>query len=213
MTLFTKLLLACLAGSAVLSLSSTHASSLPDNVVSCAANSGCINRKMFDREYKVLRTPRAEVMVSISTEGAYTRADISILNNDGFPININPDDFRVEVLSPKPHVLAYVAPASLQSVSPEPPAVEPPAPLELAKADPAHPLNIDELYAAKKKQIVLQEAADRAAAQRNLIAGAVKPSQIVRGRVYFERDKRATQVYLTIPIAGMVYQFPYTLQQ
>ena len=209
MNLFSKLLLAVLAGSAVLSLA---ASSLPDNVVSCQANAGCTNRKMFDRDYKVLRTPRAEVMVSISTEGAYTRADISILNNDGFPINITPDDFRVEVVSPKPHVLSYITPANLQGVPPDPPVVEAPAPVALVKADPTHPLNIDELYAAKKKQMALQEAADRAAAQRNLAAVSVKPNEVVRGRVYFERDKRATQVNLTIPIAGMVYQFPYTLQ-
>jgi hypothetical protein len=207
MKTFSKLILAGIVGSATLSL---VAASLPDNVVNCQPNTGCVARKMFDRNYKVLSTPRAEVMVSISTEGDYTRADISILNNDGFPIKINPDDFRVEVISPKPHVLAYVAPASLQGVAPELPTPEPPPPA--AKPDPTVPINIDELYAAKKKRLAMQEIYDRAVAQHNLAATSVEPSQVVRGRVYFERDKKATQVNLTIPIAGVVYQFPYTLQ-
>ena len=62
-------------------------------------------------------------MVSISDEGPYTRADVSILNNGSYPTKVVPEDFRVEVVSPKPKVLSYIAPANLQNLpvqKPEP---------------------------------------------------------------------------------------------
>ena len=34
------------------------------------------------------------VMVSISGEGPYTRADVSILNNGSYTTKVTPDDFR-----------------------------------------------------------------------------------------------------------------------
>jgi hypothetical protein len=47
--------------------------------------------------------------------------------------------------------------------------------------------NADELYAAKD----LQEAFDKTVSQQHLEAASTAPNGVVRGRVYFERDKHA----------------------
>jgi hypothetical protein len=203
------------------SFAATHPTTIvPDNVVTCQADSGCTNQTMFGRTYKVIRTPGMVVMVSLSGEGPYTRADVSILNNGTYPTQVTPDDFRVEVVSPKPHVLLYVAPENLKDLplpTPEPDVKAPVAaatPAETATPqDPSKPLDIDQLYIAKKKQLAAQEAAEKAAAQKHLEPTPVPPNEVVRGRVYFERDKsRKTQlVNVVLPIGGMVYQFPYVI--
>ena len=69
-------------------------------------------------------------MVAISHEGVYTRADVSIANHTDTPLSMTPEDFRVEVLTPKPKVLLYIPPANL--VLPPPPL--PPAPAAAAPA-------------------------------------------------------------------------------
>jgi hypothetical protein len=198
-------------------LPATHPTTIiPDNIVICQANSGCTNQVMFGRTYKVIRTDRLVVMVSISSEGPYTRADISILNNGSYPTKVVPEDFRVEVVTPKPHVLLYVAPEHLQNLPAPPPEPDVKAPQPVSgpvesatPADPSKPLDIDQLYIAKKKQLALQEAAEKAAAEKHLEPTPVPPNEVVRGRVYFERDAKAQLVNIVLPIGGMVYQFPY----
>ncbi len=110
-------------GSAAFSFASSIPKSvLPDNIVVCESSAGCVNKTLFGRTYKVITTPRFTVMVSVSQEGVYTRADVSITNNSGLPLSLSPDDFRVEVVTPKPKVLLYVSPADLKDLPPSPPA-------------------------------------------------------------------------------------------
>jgi len=85
MTLLQKLSLAATISSATFSVAASiprnvQKTILPDNVVRCEPNAGCINQTLFGRSYKVITTPRFTVMVSISNEGVYTRADVSITN-------------------------------------------------------------------------------------------------------------------------------------
>src|SRR6267154_2966198 len=129
MTLLQKLSLAATLGSATFSVASSipkdaQKTILPDNIVRCEPSAGCINQTLYGRSYKVITTPRFTVMVAISHEGGYTRADVSIANHTDTALSMTPEDFRVEVLTPKPKVLLYVPPANL--VLPPPPL--PPAP-------------------------------------------------------------------------------------
>ncbi len=188
----------------------------PDNVILCETT--CETKTLYGRKYKVIDTPRFTVMVSISNEGIYTRADVSITNHTDMPLPISPDDFRVEVVTPKPKILLYVPPASL---------VLPPAPTALA-APAAQTTPAVSAFAAsgiatlpapqaaplsEEEQTALQQAADKAAADQNLAATSIGPNEISRGRVYFERDKRARLVNVVLPIAGLVYEFPYALKK
>ncbi|WP_433972697.1 hypothetical protein [Tunturiibacter lichenicola] len=45
--------------------------------------------------------------------------------------------------------------------------------------------------------------------QTSLRANTVATKQTVRGFVYFEREKHADLVHLTIPVGGTVYEFPF----
>ena len=135
MTLLQKLSLAATIGSATFAVAaSVPKTILPDNVILCEPNAGCVNQTFYGRNYKVLTTRRFTVMVAISKEGAYTRADVSVYNKTDTPLNLTPDDFRVEVVSPKPKILNYVPPANL--ILPVPPL--PPAPPAAAIETPNH---------------------------------------------------------------------------
>src|SRR5271156_2595890 len=124
MTLLQKMSLAATLGSATFSVAASIPKTiLPDNVVRCEPDAACSTETLNGHSYKVLNTPRFTVMVSISKQGNYTRADVSITNHTDTPLNMSPEDFRVEVLTPKPKVLLYVPPSNV--VLPAPPA--PPA--------------------------------------------------------------------------------------
>lgn len=195
----------------------SNAAIVPDNVIVCGASAGCTNKAMFGRNYKVLSTPKFTVMVSVSREGNYTRADVSIANNTTYPLNLSPQDFRVEVLEPKAKVLLYQAPESL--LLPPEPTPKPTAAAAIPEVvspsgeiTPPAPPTIDELYLAKKKQIADQEAAEKAAAQKHLPATPIAANETLRGRVYFERDNKARVVKIVLPVAGQVFEFPYALK-
>ena len=223
----TSLLSVALTGCSVLSLAAPVPTIIPDNVVTCGQNARCSNKVMFGRNYKVIETAKFTVMVSISNEGAYTRADVSIANHADYPQNISPQDFRVEVVSPKPRVLLYVPPSELQNVAPPPPipvvetpvaaapAAEGGAAAPAAVAPNAAPAavapNIDELFAQAKKEAAAKEAAEKAAALRDLAAAPIPANEVVRGRVFFEKDPKAKQVNVVLPVAGLVFEFPYAM--
>jgi hypothetical protein len=219
-----------LAGSSLFSSAAKIPTNLNDNVLTCGANAQCSNKVMFGRNYKVIQTAKFTVMVSVSNEGQYTRADVSIENHADYTQNVSPQDFRVEVISPKPKVpkiLLYVPPSELQL---------PPAPMVAAAANlaavqapagaggasaavpatpnaavPATP-NIDELYEAAKREQAAKEAAEKEAAQKHLVAAPIPANEVVRGRVYFEKDPKAKQVNVVIPVAGLVFEFPYAMK-
>jgi hypothetical protein len=221
MSLLRNLCFLTAVGSATFSFASSVAKSvLPDNVVVCESNTGCVNKTLFGRTYKVITTPRFTVMVSVSREGVYTRADVSITNNSGLPLSLTPDDFRVEVVTPKPKVLLFVPAADLKDLVPSPwleaapgNASQPAVPHQDAEAKFAKQTpGIDALDTAAKQRAAEQEKTEKAAAEKPLLAASIAPNEVTRGRVYFERDKKAQLVNVMLPIAGLVFQFPYALK-
>jgi hypothetical protein len=226
MTLLQKLSLAATLGSATFSVASSipkdaQKTILPDNVIRCEPSAGCVNQTLYGRSYKVITTPRFTVMVSISSEGVYTRADVSIANHTDTPLSMTPEDFRVEVLTPKPKVLLYISPAHLVLPPPSLPAapattpVHPPTAASfvqspaLTAAAPALTVGEADPDAAEARE---KEAADKAAAEQHLTATAIGPNEVTRGRVYFERDKKSHLVNVVLPIAGLVFEFPYAMK-
>ncbi len=182
---------------------------VPDNLIVCGPASGCTSETLFGRSYKVMVTPRFTVKVSLSHQGSYTRADVSVANNTGYSMNLSPQDFRMEVVTPKPKVLMYIAPSELKHVPPPPPV---PA-LDAAAYDGVAVSgagSIEQINVATKKK-ALQEAVESAAAQRDLAMEPLPPNEVTRGRVFFQRDRRAQQVNLVLPIAGAVFEFPFDL--
>jgi hypothetical protein len=235
MTLLQKLSFAATLSSATFSVAANIPKTiLPDNVIRCEPNAGCVSKTIYGRSYKVITTARFTVMVAVSNEGNYTRADVSVANKTDMPLNVTPDDFRVEVLTPKPKVFLYVPPANLVlPPPPPPPAASAPAPKSptppvgsafvsqssvppvaadaVANATPATP-EVD-AASAEVKQKAMQADAEKAATEKNLAATSIPPNEATRGRVYFERDKKAHLVNVVLPIAGVVFEFPYVMKK
>jgi hypothetical protein len=225
MTLLQKLSLAAIFTPVTFAVAASIPKTiLPDNVIRCEPNTGCTSETLHGHNYKVLNTPRFTVMVAVTHEGSYTRADVSIANKTDTPLNVTPDDFRVEVLTPKPRVLNYVPPANL--VLPPPPPQAPPTAVAAAPAPeprasavtaetaavPAPSSEADVLLVATKEKAVQEEAA-KAACEHHLAATSIPPNEATSGRVYFERDKHAHLVNVVLPIAGVVFEFPYAMKK
>ncbi|HEX4577401.1 MAG TPA: hypothetical protein VH117_08615, partial [Edaphobacter sp.] len=240
MTLLQKLSLAATLSSATFSVAASIPQAIqktiqPDNVVVCEPNAGCVNKTLFGRSYKVITTPRFTVMVSVSNEGVYTRADVSITNHTDTSLSMTPEDFRVEVVTPKPKVLLYVSPANV--TLPPPPVARaargpqtptpthqafvtptpqetpnPPATAETESTPASQSTDVEALYAVAEQNAARQEAAEKAAAEKPLSAASIAPNEVTRGRVYFERDKKSHLVNVVLPIAGLVFEFPYAMK-
>lgn len=208
MTILEKAALACALGSSIglhaSNASNSSKSLAADNVVQCQLNTGCFSKDLFGRTYRVIQTPRFTVMASISREGIYTRADLSIINTSGLPLNLMPDDFRVETVASKPQIFTCLAPRELHDVP-----VSPAIPAQPQQAPAAEGASIDQLYAAAKQHEVEMESFNKVLAAQYLGAAVVAPDQTARGRVYFDQDKHARQINLILPIAGQVFEFPF----
>ena len=233
MTILQKLSLAATIGSTSLSLAAGITKDpartiQPDNIVLCESNVPCQTKTLYGRNYKVIAMPRFTVMVAISHEGNYTRADVSITNHTDAPFALTPDDFRIEVVTPKPKVLLYVPSANL--VLPPPPAPTP-APQSPATQLPTTQSPVSNSFVTQSPTPVAAEApspseidspipgennkdlAGKAATEQNLEATSIAPNQEIRGKVYFERDKRAHLVNVVLPIAGLVCEFPCAMKK
>ena len=178
MNLIQKTSVALLALASSLAFGASVPRSVSGNIVTCQANSGCFNQLINGRIYKVLKTPSMTVKLSLWTEGDVTRADVIIANNSGLQLNVLANDFRVDVLSPKPRTLSFVPSASVPHLAP---------------------------IAAIPGIVSIEPAAE-------LSTNLVDPDRNLHGRVSFERDPRAQQMNVVLPISGAVFEFPYVLQ-
>ena len=179
------------------------------NIVICRPSAGCIHHTIFGHDYKMLSTNRLSVMVFLSTEGSYTRADVNITNLTPIPINLSPEDFRIEATTAKSKVFLYVPPSQLENV-PTPTQATPNDTATIP--DPNSNFEISELEAVKQR--AAREATELAATTPHLRAIIIPPNQAVHGRVYFERDPNVThqQVNVVLPIADTVFKFPDTIK-
>jgi hypothetical protein len=211
MKFLEKLALAATFGSATFSIAASIPKMIqPDNVILCEPTAACVTETINGRSYKVISTPRFTVMVSVSREGNYTRADVSVANHTDTPLSVTPDDFRVEVLTPKPKVLNYIPPANLnlpqaQSQTPHSPTPTPAIATSLMSTtnvvyDPAN-------------EKTPQQNVEKATINYDLSATSIAPNEVTRGRVYFERDRHAHLVNVVLPIAGLVFEFPYAMKK
>jgi hypothetical protein len=189
--------LASLVSSATLSFAADTSHNV--NVVVCQPNH-CIHHTIFGHDYRLLNSDRFAVMVSLSNEGRYTRADVSITNLTPTPISLSPESFRIEALA-RPRVFPYVPPSQLENVTPQARVIR----------DATNP-DLNEIEAARQR--ATQEAIELQAATPHLKAITIPPNQAVHGRVYFERDLAATQqpVNVVLPIAGTIFKFPGILK-
>jgi poly(3-hydroxybutyrate) depolymerase len=142
-----------------------------------------------------------------------------VTNNTDMPLSVSPEDFRVEVVTPKPKVLLYVPPAELNLPPAQSAAAASPVQSVLqASGFIAVAPSVEASLPGKSEDAEIQKAAQReavekVAAQQHLAATSIAPSEVARGRVYFASDKKAQLVNVVLPIAGVVFEFPYALKR
>jgi hypothetical protein len=217
MTPLRTALFASIFTATTLSLAADLPRSAPhSNVVVCQPNTRCIHKTIFGYDYKMLSTDRFAVMVSLSSQGRYTRADVSITSFTSTPTKLSPEDFRIESLTPRSKVFRYVPPSQLENI---------PAPTRATRItapdDPEPPANPNPEFTQisqlsrrdAARQRAAQEALELYAATPDLKPIILPPREAVGGRVYFERDQRTKhqQVNVVLRIAGTVFRFPYVI--
>jgi hypothetical protein len=211
MKFLEKLALAATFGSATFSIAAGIPKMIqPDNVILCEPNAACVTETIGGRSYKVINTPRFTVMVAISREGNYTRADVSVANHTDTPLSVTPDDFRVEVLTPKPKVLNYISPANLNLPQSQNQTPHPPTPTPAIATSLMTVTNVVYDSANEKNP---QQNVEKATINYDLPATLIAPNEVTRGRVYFERDRHAHLINVVLPIAGLVFEFPYAMKK
>jgi len=180
---------------------------LPYNVVVCQPNAGCIHHTIFGHDYKILSTDRFTVMVFLSSEGGYTRADVSITNLTPIPTKLSLEDFRIEALTSKSKVFHYVPPSQLENI-PTPTRATPDA----APNPPVPSVNPEISDAVRQR--ATPQAVELEPAAPHLKATTIPPTEAVFGRIYFERDPKAEhqQVNVVLPIAGTLFKFPFVIK-
>jgi hypothetical protein len=63
----------------------------------------------------------------------------------------------------------------------------------------------------RRRQALAAEA--QALSQTSLRANSVQPGQTISGLVYFEWDKKVESFRILIPINGIIYEVPFTMQK
>ena len=58
-----------------------------------------------------------------------------------------------------------------------------------------------------------QDDEQKAVSEHHLSATSIPPNEATSGRVYFERDKHAHLINVVLPIAGLVFEFPYAMKK
>jgi hypothetical protein len=96
--------------------------------------------------------------------------------------------------------------------SPEPQPPAGPATAE-TEASPVPPTAETEVLYVAVKEKASREDAQKAAVENHLSATSIPPNEATSGRVYFQRDKHAHLVNVCLPIAGVVFEFPYAMKK
>lgn len=154
-----------------------------ENVVTCRSGAGCYTQNIDGRSYKIMKLPGIVLMVSVSSRGDYTRADVSIMNKTNEHLKVLPSNFRIEVLTPNPQTVVSLSPESDSATF-----TDTPTPTRHSSRVPP-PVQVD--------------FAD------NLLA----PNEGTQGRLLFASGKKSHLMKVVLPLGGVWYEFPYTTQQ
>jgi hypothetical protein len=157
-------------------------------------------------------------MVSIPNEGVYTRRRPASRSHTDTPSHDPRDSRRGRhaqaqgLLRPARPPRSAALAASGAAPAPQPAGAasfDPPSAALTAAADAPQLAGVADPDAADARE---KEAADKAAAEKPLSATSIAPNEVTRGRVYFARDKKSNLVNVVIPIAGLVFEFPYAMK-
>jgi hypothetical protein len=159
------------------------------------------------------------VQVSLHDTGWKLRADVAVANDGRFPLAITPAHFMLLALAPSAHQLAYQDPQQMASsvshgVLRSTNSAKPPVAGNVA---------VNTMFSSTQTpNYLVQTQSEQLSAERHdvdftavrqihntaLLGGSIAPGGKSAGAVWFERDKKAEQLVLRVPVGQTIYEFP-----
>jgi hypothetical protein len=165
------------------------------DIFSCHPGKDCTEETIDGRTFYDMQTAKLIVKVAIQPDAKYSHIAVAVENRASFDIHVAPADFRIEITEPKFRRLSYIEPGKLKLPRLKAPrSVAPSATVPFASSF---------LGAAHVEP-------PAAPGPSFLASSTLAPAQSVSGEVYFERAKDPGTMSLLLPIAGSIFEFPYT---
>ena len=160
------------------------------NILTCHPGKDCTEETVDGRRFYVMQTPQMVVKVAVEPDAKYSHVTVTLENRGGFDIRVAPSDFRIEMTDPKFKRLSYIEPEKLK--------------LPKVKAAKV------EKTSAQGSSFMGASHASESGRPKFLESATVAPEGAASGEVYFERASGSGTMSLLLPIAGSIFEFPYT---
>jgi hypothetical protein len=209
----------------------TQTSAMVENNVARWTSGGAGSDQFYSDDSLVesLTVNGVTVQVTLHDTGWKLRANVAVANDSSEPVMITPSNFQLSEFAPAVRTLAYQDPKEMaRSVShgvlwTSESATSPTGSAPRQSAAATVNVGYKTPFAATQTPNYLVETQSQqlSAAKHDvdlnavhqihntaLKQGAVVPSAKSSGAVWFERDKKAEQVVLRIPVGSTIYEFP-----
>ena len=165
------------------------------DILTCHLGKDCTEEIIDGRSFYVMQTDRLIVKVAVQPSPRYSHVSVAVENRAGFDIRFAPEDFRIEMTEPKFKRLSYIKPARLKLPKVKAPKTE---------APPARTMFASSFMGASHQDKV-------ATVRPNFLnSSTLAPAESASGEVFFERARNTAPMSLLLPIAGSIFEFPYT---
>jgi hypothetical protein len=227
-------------------------------ILVCDESSVCTHQYIDGQKFKIITTDDTVMIVAISHSEHYMRVDISVSNNAKDAVDLLPAQMALDVVLPKPKVLALVSPeqiaksadhrarwanvlnAMAAGMATQQTTTQTNSSGTVNTSGTVNATSSNGTYTngsysgtgtysgtststtstpdyaaqARANERIQERNAAVASLRANLTqtslkANSVMPNHSVRGYVYFQHDKHAQLVRLTIPLGGILYEFPF----
>ncbi len=186
-TLFTAVL-------AVSTLSASAQVIRSGNFITCDVSKDCTQETIDGKRFYVIQAPQMTVKVAIDPDPKYSHIAVSLENRAPYEIHVTPSEFRIEVSEPKFKRLSYIEPEKLHLPK-----------VKSAKSSPApSKAAVTNSFAASAP------STSQVGGPSFLTETVLAPSAATSGEVFFERANGGGASSVLLPIAGVIYEFPFT---
>ena len=168
-------------------------------VIVCELGKGCTQEMVGGRRVLSFEVDGLTVKASLDQEKQRSFADLTISNGTEAKLEVNPNDFRVEVDDLKFKRLSYIDPEGHRHLHPQP-----------LEEESGHGLPPPEYWTSEEHQRYKETRVEGDAGKVKLLdAGPLAAHATVAGRVYFERPPGTRDMSLILPFKGLILEFPF----
>ena len=168
-------------------------------VTVCDLDKDCTLEMVNGRRVLSFAVEGMTVKASLDQEKKRSFADLTITNGRETKVDVNPNDFRIEVDDAKFKRLSYIDPEGHRHLNPGP-----------VEEESGHGLPPPGYWTSEKHQKYKETRVEVDARKVNLLAaGPLAAHGTTAGRVYFERPPGTRDMSLILPFNGLILEFPF----